>query len=82
MGQDLVLREISSGSKNLLVFIASDAGKNIVKKVNDKTSFYGLKVINRFDTDELSKALGSINRKTVLIKDKGFIENINKLYNS
>lgn len=82
MGQDLVLREISHGSKNLLVFIASDAGNNIVKKINDKTKFYGLTLINTFDTDELSKALGSVNRKTVVIKDKGFIEMIKKLYNS
>ncbi|MFK5883570.1 MAG: ribosomal L7Ae/L30e/S12e/Gadd45 family protein [Candidatus Izemoplasma sp.] len=82
MGQDLVLREISKSSKNLLVFIASDAGENIRKKINDKTKYYELTLINTFDTDDLSKALGSVNRKTVVINDKGFIKKIKELYNS
>lgn len=81
MGQDLVLREISRGSRNILVFLASDAGDNIKKKINDKTKYYKLSLIDTFSTDELSKALGSVNRKTVVVNDKGFINKI-KSYNS
>ena len=70
LGEEFVLREISN--PNTLVFLASDAGNNITKKVNDKAKTYNKQVVTLFTSEELSKAIGKDNRKVVIVKDKGF----------
>ena len=81
LGEEFVLKTLPKGPNNL-VFLASDAGKNISSKILNKTESYGAQIINSFTTDELSKAIGKENRKVILVKDKGFIDKFIEYLNS
>ncbi|MCK5732248.1 MAG: ribosomal L7Ae/L30e/S12e/Gadd45 family protein [Tenericutes bacterium] len=74
-GEERVLDYIKS-SRTKLVFLANDAGKNTTKRITDKSSFYKVHLNTDFNTDELNKAIGSINRKVIAIKDKNFTKMI------
>jgi len=80
LGEDLVLKTMQKDSG--LVFLASDAGNNITKKITDKAKTYNKVVITDFTTDELSKTIGKENRKVVLVEDRGFIKKFNEYMNS
>jgi ribosomal protein L7Ae-like RNA K-turn-binding protein len=80
LGEEFVLAGMKQSSN--LVFLAKDAGKNISKKVMDKSNFYGTSVITLFTTDELSNAIGKSNRKVLLLEDKGFIHAIKSIIDS
>ncbi len=71
LGEEFVLKELAKDQDNL-VFLASDAGKNIKNKIIKKTDYYSVILIDLFTTDELSKAIGKENRKVILVSDKGF----------
>ena len=78
-------KEITRNMQNTtgkIVFLASDAGSNIVKKINDKATTYHHIIINDFNTMEISKAIGKTHRKAALVLDKGFNEAIKKYLNS
>lgn len=77
LGEEFVLSNMKNKKHNL-VFIASDAGENIKKKVKDKTITYNALLIDYFTTDELSNAIGKKNRKIILVQDKGFIDSFKK----
>lgn len=81
LGQDLVLSAMKQ-YPNCIVFLASDAGDNITKKINDKAETFGLLVINHFSRDELSKAVGKEHRTVILVVDKGFNKTIKEYLNS
>lgn len=70
-GEELVLSKIKT-KKASLVFLASDAGVNTTKRITDKSSFYGVMVINDFNTIELNTAIGTENRKVIAITNKSF----------
>lgn len=73
LGEDVVLGSLKHATHKL-IFLASDAGNNIKKKVSDKALSFNATLIDTFTTDELSKAIGKENRKLILITDKGFIQ--------
>ena len=81
LGEDLVIKTLAA-SPNSIVFLASDAGDNIKKKIRNKTITYNSILIDAFTTDELSAAIGKNNRKIVLVTDKGFIKKFKELINS
>ena len=81
LGAEFVLKTISK-SPNNLVFLASDAGKNISEKIINKTETYGAQIIRSYTTDELSKAIGKENRNVILVTDKGFIDKFIEYVNS
>jgi len=70
-GEELVLAKIKT-KKASLVFLASDAGVNTTKRITDKSLFYGVLVINDFNTVELNTAIGTENRKVLAITNKSF----------
>ncbi|CCV65629.1 MAG: ribosomal L7Ae/L30e/S12e/Gadd45 family protein [Paracholeplasma sp.] len=70
-GTDFVVDAIRS-NKAKLVFLANDASDNTKKKVRDKASFYGVEIIEDFDTNSLSKEIGKKNIKAIAIIDQGF----------
>lgn len=72
LGEELVLKAMSSNPGGI-VFIASEAGANITKKIMNKSETYNYTVVNTYDSDELSKAIGKINRRLVLVSEKGFV---------
>lgn len=76
-GEELVVKAIQNG-KAQLIFLASDAGPNLTKKVTDKSHYYKVEVSTVFDTLELSAALGR-PRKVVAIADAGFSKKMRTL---
>lgn len=67
-GEKAVLSEIS---KMRLIFLASDAGANITKKIHDKCTFYNIPMRHDLDKSILSKAI-SKSVTVIGIKDTGF----------
>ena len=80
LGEEFVLKGMRD--QETIVFMASDAGNNIRKKMKNKTTTYNALLIEDFSSDELSRAVGKNNRKVVLIADKGFIKALKELINS
>lgn len=76
-GEGQVLEALKRNQPTV-VFLASDAGDNIQKKLHDKTHRADVLLIDEFDTDTLSKAIGKTNRKAVAIIDAGFVEALKK----
>ena len=74
-GEGRVLASFQS-QKPLLIFLASDAGANIQKKIQDKAAYYQVPLITDFTTDELSKAIGKNNRKVLALNEASFIKQI------
>jgi len=72
-GETFVLEKIKTKQAKI-VFLASDAGINTTKRTKDKCEFYQVELIDSFNTDELSKAIGKNNRKVIAIIDRGFAE--------
>ena len=81
LGAEFVIKSITT-SPTALVFLATDAGENLTKKINDKAKTYNVEVINTYTSSELSKAMGKENRKVVLVTDKGFIKKFLEYINS
>ncbi|QMS84365.1 L7Ae/L30e/S12e/Gadd45 family ribosomal protein [Candidatus Xianfuyuplasma coldseepsis] len=71
VGENLVLPACHKHPGNV-VFLASDAGENITKKITNKATSFGLTIVQSVDSDALSQALGKEHVKVVLITDKGF----------
>lgn len=77
LGEEFVLKGMKD--QQVIVFLASDAGNNIKKKIRNKTTTYNAILVEEFSSNELSKAMGKENRRVVLIADKGFIKAFKKL---
>ena len=72
-GQERVLSALKQYPKGV-VFLANDAGENSRKKVKDKTKYYNILLDESYSTDDLSKAIGKINRKVILLTNAKFIK--------
>lgn len=59
-------------NKIMLVFLASDTAYNTTKKITDKCLSYNCELITKYDSLELTKALGGTNCHVVGIIDRGF----------
>lgn len=70
-GEEFVLAKIKSKSA-LIVFLANDAGKNTTKRITDKTTYYKIRLVTSFSTEELNKAIGMQNRKVLAVTDRNF----------
>jgi len=81
LGEGMILEKMKN-TTNCFVFLASDAGNNITKKIQDKSNTYHHILVTDFSSVELSKAIGKENRKVVLIIDKGFIDKFSEYINS
>lgn len=60
------------------VVLASDASARTQKQIQDKCSFYNIELIIFPTRDELSQAIGMVNRVAVGISDRGFIKVLKK----
>ena len=81
LGTDFVIKEAAKHPGSVL-FLASDAGDNVRKKIEDKSKVYHMTVIKDFNTLELSNAIGKENRVVVLVIDKGFCRRFLEYVNS
>ena len=71
-GEKRILETVSS-TQTGLIFLAKDAGDNIKKKIRDKAHTYQIPVIETYDSDTLSSAIGKTNRMVLAVIDKGFV---------
>ena len=78
LGTDIVIGSIQRSSAKI-VFVASDASIETVKKVKDKCDYYKVLCVNEFNTEELNSSVGKGNIKAISINDKGFYESIKTL---
>ena len=77
-GTDGVITSIQKGDAKI-VFVASDASEETIKKAQDKCNYYKVLCVKEFSTEELNSAIGKGNIKVVSINDKGFYESIKTL---
>ncbi len=77
-GEDLIIKNIQEKKVKLLV-IASDCGKNNLKKLTDKAKYYGTEFCVIFSTEEISRAIGKENRVALAITDTGFSKKLKEL---
>jgi ribosomal protein L7Ae-like RNA K-turn-binding protein len=63
---------------HMIVFLATDAGENIQKKVKDKAAYYHTELNEMFTSSELSKAIGKEKRTVIAVTDKRFIKPLSK----
>lgn len=70
-GEEFALEKIKS-QKALIVFLANDAGKNTTKRITDKTTYYKIRLVTNYSSDELNKAIGTQNRKVLAVTDPNF----------
>lgn len=78
-GEELVTKEIQA-QKAKYVFVASDAGKNTLKKLQDKSRYYEIPLSEAFTSLELTQALGK-PRKAIAVVDHGFAKKMGELLN-
>lgn len=71
LGSDLAIVSMQT-SQAKLILLACDASDRTKKTLRDKTSYYGIELIDTYSTEELSKTLGRTNIKVVTITDEGF----------
>ncbi len=80
-------RKLSTGStliedirkqRVFFVIIATDASDNTKKKISDKCKFYNIEYVEKYQSEEISNAIGKANRMAVGIMDKGFYAKIKK----
>jgi ribosomal protein L7Ae-like RNA K-turn-binding protein len=74
-GEDMVLMAIRSGLAKL-VFLASDTAPTTTKRITDKSTFYQIRLVTMFSSDELSKAIGKENRKVLALIEPAFVRMI------
>lgn len=74
-GTDIVITSIQKKVAQI-VFLASDASLETIKKVEDKCNYYNVACIKLFNTVELNNACGKNNIKVLSINDKGFYESV------
>jgi ribosomal protein L7Ae-like RNA K-turn-binding protein len=71
LGSDLAIVSMQK-SQAKLILLASDASERTQKTIRDKSSYYGIELIDTYSTEALSSTLGRTNIKVVTITDEGF----------
>ncbi len=77
LGSDSIINAFPH-KKIKIIFLASDASALTKDKFDKKAYFYKVKVINKYSSIELSKALGVTQIKIVGVTDDGFASAIMK----
>ena len=75
---DILLKDIRARSVNY-VMICEDASDNTKKKLIDKCTYYKIDYDICGQIDEISQAIGKVNRVAVGIKDRGFADKIKSM---
>ena len=71
LGSEAVMKAIRTGTAKV-VFVASDAGTNGMKKYKDKCDYYQIPLITVISRELLSQACGRPNMAAVAVTDPGF----------
>jgi len=78
LGEDTIVKDIQQ-QKAKLVIIAHDTGKQTMKKLTDKCTYYNVPYKIAGSRDELSNAMGKSGRVAVAILDAGFAKKIESM---
>lgn len=78
LGEGISLEQIKK-KKAKLVFLASDAGPNTAKRINDKAAFYQIPLSTIFNRFELGKIFGDDEKVVVAVTDNGFANRMKEL---
>ena len=78
LGESNVLNIIKT-SQIKLIFLASDAGINIKKKIRNKCQTYQISLIESYSKDQLLNAIGK-PRLVIGVKNEGFKKALLKTY--
>ena len=76
-GTDIVCEGLAH-NKIKLIFLANDASENTKKKICNKANFYKTEVIESYSSEELSNAIGKVNRMVVGITNESFLKILKK----
>ncbi|GLB46943.1 50S ribosomal protein L7ae [Philodulcilactobacillus myokoensis] len=77
IGEDNVLSAIKNQQIRFLV-IAKDSGQSTSKKFHDKSKSHQIPFYDRFNREEISKAIG-MSRTIIGINNDGFAKHLNKM---
>ncbi|MBO8176570.1 YlxQ family RNA-binding protein [Aeribacillus pallidus] len=77
-GEELVIKEVKA-NKAKLVLLANDASSNTAKKIEDKTTYYGVPLRRVPDRYMLGQAIGKEARVVVAVVDEGFAKKLEML---
>lgn len=66
---DLLFKKMSQVK---LLVLAVDASERTKSQIHKKAYFYNIQVIEKYDSDEISKSVSLNNRKAIGIIDEGF----------
>ena len=77
LGTDSVIKFLPT-KQIKLIFVATDASDATYDKIDKKAYFYQVPIINKYSTEELSKALGIEVIKIIGISDLGFAKALKK----
>ncbi|KRM57216.1 L7Ae/L30e/S12e/Gadd45 family ribosomal protein [Secundilactobacillus malefermentans] len=77
LGEDLVLKAIKKNAVQLVI-LGSDTGAASAKKINDKSNFYRIPIIDDYDKSQLTMAIG-VERTVVAVNDQNFTKRLLEL---
>lgn len=75
-------QETIRGGKAELIILSADASANTKKKFSDMASYRKLPLITVTDRESLGAAIGRKFAVIIAVSDKGFADNLLKLYNN
>lgn len=78
LGEETIIKDIQQ-RKAKLVLLASDTGKQTMKKITDKCSYYQIPFKIADDRETLSNAIGKSGRVAIAILDEGFAKKIGSM---
>jgi len=78
LGEETIVKDIQQ-NKAKLVILASDTGKQTMKKITDKCKYYQVPYVIADDRETLSNAIGKSQRVAIAILDEGFAKKIGSL---
>ena len=81
VGESRAQETIRGGAAELII-LSADASDNTRKKFSDMASYRDIPLITVASRESLGNAIGRKFAVTVVVSDKGFADNLLKLYNS
>ncbi|WLV25799.1 YlxQ family RNA-binding protein [Aciduricibacillus chroicocephali] len=78
LGEETIVKDIQQ-RKAKLVIIANDTGRQTMKKLTDKCTYYNIPWKIAGNRDELSGAIGKSGRVAIAILDDGFARKIESM---
>ena len=76
-GTDIVCDGMANGTVKL-IFLANNASENTKKKICNKANYYNVEVCEGYSSEELSHAIGKVNRMVIGITNKSFLKILKK----